>query len=91
MKIQEEKIVPLFHTVWAIYANEEELLKGNLKYFKNKILAVNVDRCEYLEMCRDEISLVVCHYSDNFIGFYEDHELDTEDFIADLEVYANKL
>ena len=91
MKMQEERIIPLYHTIWVVYANKEEMLKGNLAYIKNKILAVNTDRLEYLEMCRDGIDFFDSTESENFIGFYEDHELDTEDFIADLEAYANKL
>lgn len=91
MKIQEERIIPLHHTIWAVYANKEEMLKGNLIYYKNKVLAVNVDRLEYLEMARDGIDFFDSSSSEDFIGFYEDHELDTEDFIADLEAYANKL
>lgn len=91
MKEQEERIIPLHHTIWAIYANEEEMLKGNLAYHKSRVLAVNIDKDEYLEMSRDAITFWDSSYSSNFIGFYEDHELDTEDFIADLEAYANKL
>ena len=91
MKMQEERIIPLYHTIWVVYANKEEMLKGNLAYIKNKILAVNTDKLEYLEMCRDGIDFFDSTESENFIGFYEDHELDTEGFIADLEAYASKL
>ena len=91
MKEQEERVIPLHHTIWAIYANEEEMLKGSLAYYKSRVLAVNIDKDECLEMNRDAITFWDSSCSSNFIGFYEDYELDTEDFIADLEAYANKL
>ena len=86
-----QNIIQLNHTIWAIYGNDEEMLKGNLKYFKNKVLAVNLEENSYLTMSRDYISFEVLSDSSNFIGLYESHELDTEEFIIDLEVYLNNL
>ena len=85
-------IIPINHTIWAVYGDDDEILKGNLRYFKWKVLAVNIDRVdEYLIASRDCIEMEDCTDLSNFIGFYEDHEIDTEDFICDLEVYAHKL
>ncbi|MBP3906231.1 MAG: hypothetical protein J6D47_20765 [Peptostreptococcaceae bacterium] len=86
-----QNIIPLNHTIWAIYGNDEEMLKGNLKYFKNKVLAVNLEEDSYLIMSRDYISFEFLKDTSNFIGLYENYELDTEEFIIDLEVYLNNL
>ena len=86
-----QNIIPLNHTIWAIHGNDEEMLKGNLKYFKNKVLAVNLEEDSYLIMCRNYISFEFLRDTSNFIGLYESHELDTEEFIIDLEVYLNNL
>ena len=39
-----QNIIPLNHTIWAIYGNNEEMLKGNLKYFKNKVFNTIIPR-----------------------------------------------
>ena len=86
-----QNIIPLNHTIWAIHGNDEEMLKGNLKYFKNKVLAVNLEEDSYLIMSRGCISFEFLRDTSNFIGLYETHELDTEEFIIDLEIYLNNL
>ena len=86
-----KNIIPLNHTIWAIHGNDEEMLKGNLKYFKNKVLAVSLEENSYLIMSRDYIAFESLSDSSNFIGLYESYELDTEEFIMDLEVYLNNL
>ena len=86
-----QNTIPLNHTIWAIYGDNEEMLKGNLKYFKNKVLAVNLEEDSYLIMSRDYIAFESLSDNSNFIGLYESYELDTEEFIMDLEVYLNNL
>ena len=87
----KDNFIPVFQSIYSVYANDEEMLKGNLKYYKFKVLAINTYNYEIVELCKDSHDVVTPSNVDNFIGLYEESELDTEDFIADLEVYYNKL
>lgn len=87
----KDNFVPVFQSIYSVYANDEEMLKGNLKYYKSKVLAINTYNYEIVELDRDCHNVVNPNDISNFIGLYEERELDTEDFIADLEVYYNKL
>ena len=87
----KDNFIPVFQSIYSVYANDEEMLKGNLKYYKSKVLAINTNNYEVIELCRDCHDVTNPNDISNFIGLYEEHELDTEDFIADLEVYYNKL
>ena len=87
----KDNFIPVFQSIYSVYANDEEMLKGNLKYYKFKVLAINTYNYEFIELCRDGHEVVTPNDEDSFIGLYEESELDTEDFIADLEVYYNKL
>ena len=87
----KDNFVPVFQSIYSVYANDEEMLKGNLKYYKFKVLAINTYNYEFVELYRDGHEVVTPSSEDSFIGLYEESELDTEDFIADLEVYYNKL
>ena len=87
----KDNFIPVSQSIYSVYANDEEMLKGNLKYYKFKVLAINTYNYEIVELCRDSHDVVTPSNVDNFIGLYEESELDTEDFIADLEVYYNKL
>ena len=37
----KDNFIPVFQSIYSVYANDEEMLKGNLKYYKFKILAIN--------------------------------------------------
>lgn len=77
-------------SIWAIYANDEEMEKGNLKYIKNKILGYDIENDLYLEVFGTDGLVVDNPMScSNFIGIYEEETLDTEDFINDLKWYFN--
>ena len=87
----KDNFIPVSQSIYSVYANDEEMLKGNLKYNKYKVLAINTNNYEVIELCRDSHDVINPSNEDSFIGLYEESELDTEDFIADLEVYYNKL
>ena len=87
----KDNFIPVSQSIYSVYANDEEMLKGNLKYYKFKVLAINTYNYEIVELYRDGHDVVTPSNEDSFIGLYEESELDTEDFIADLEVYYNKL
>ena len=88
----KDNFIPVFQSIYSVYANDEEMLKGNLKYYKFKILAINsYNYEEIVELHGDSHEVVTPSNEDSFIGIYRESDLDTEDFIADLEVYYNKL
>ena len=88
----KDNFIPVFQSIYSVYANDEEMLKGNLKYYKFKILAINsYNYEEIVELRGDSHEVVTPSNEDSFIGIYKESDLDTEDFIADLEVYYNKL
>lgn len=88
----KDNFIPVFQSIYSVYANDEEMLKGNLKYYKFKILAINsYNYEEIVELRGDSHEVVIPSNEDSFIGIYRESDLDTEDFIADLEVYYNKL
>ena len=87
----EDNFIPISQSIYSVYADDEEMLKGNLKYIKSKVLAINTNNYEVIELCRNCHEVVNPNDVSNFIGLYEESELDTEDFIADLEVYYNEL
>ena len=88
----KDNFIPVLQSIYSVYANDEEMLKGNLKYYKFKILAINsYNYEEIVELRGDSHEVVIPSNEDSFIGIYRESDLDTEDFIADLEVYYNKL
>ena len=87
----EDNFIPISQSIYSVYADDEEMLKGNLKYIKSKVLAININNYELIELCKNCHEVVNPNDVSNFIGLYEESELDTEDFIADLEVYYNEL
>ena len=87
----KDNFIPVSQSIYSVYANDEEMLKGNLKYYKFKVLAINTYNHEIVELYRYRHDVVDPNDISNFIGLYEERELDTEDFIADLEAYYNKL
>ena len=34
----KDNFIPVLQSIYSVYANDEEMLKGNLKYYKFKIL-----------------------------------------------------
>ena len=88
----KDNFIPALQSIYSVYANDEEMLKGNLKYYKFKILAINsYNYEEIVELRGDSHEVVTPSNEGSFIGIYRESDLDTEDFIADLEVYYNKL
>lgn len=79
----------------VVYANDEEFLKGKFVYTQREVLGIDIGLCYLDELVNDEyarrISFKELLNTSNFIGIYTKNELLEEDFIADLEVYYNKL
>ena len=79
----------------VVYANDEEFLKGKFVYTQREVLGIDIGLCCLDELVNDEyirrISFKELLNTSNFIGIYTKNELLEEDFIADLEVYYNKL
>ena len=88
----KDNFIPVLQSIYSVYANDEEMLKGNLKYYKFKILAINsYNYEEIVELRGGSHEVVTPSNEDSFIGIYRESDLDTEDFIAELEAYYNKL
>ena len=69
---------------------------SKLFYEKIRVIGVNIEESYispiYLCICKDGVIMpLITDCIPGFIGVYHKDELDTEDFIADLEVYYNKL
>ena len=90
----ESYLLPVEDLV-VVYANDEEFLKGKFIYTQREVLGIDIGLCCLDELVNDEyarrISFKELLNTSNFIGIYTKNELLEEDFIADLEVYYNKL
>ena len=81
---------------FIVMANEDFMQNGKLVYKKVRIVGVNIEQSYanpiYLSICKNGLVMpLTVDCMPGFIGVYHKDELDTEDFIADLEAYYNKL
>ena len=81
---------------FIVRVDEDFMKDGKLTYKKNRVVAVNVKESYispiYLSICKDGTVMPLnTECIPGFLGVYHKDELDTEQFIADLEVYYNKL
>lgn len=81
---------------FIVRVSESFMDDGKLTYEKIRVVGVNVKESYvspmYLSICKDGTVMplnVEC--LPRFLGVYHKDELDTEDFIAELECYYNKL
>ena len=87
----KDNFIPLFQNIYAVYADIEEMLKGNLKYKKFKVLAINTSNNIVIEMTKEGHTLSIPRGSSSFIGLYEENEIGTDDFMSDLVAYYEEI